>query len=1100
MKNLISLVFIIFSVVLSAQTVHTYQSKDYKAAMQDKSINFYEVVRLAESHFESIDKSKKGSGYKPFQRWKVLNEYKYYPSGERSQIDPAFVEKEYQSFQRKNKVQKNLHNGEWEELGPRRIDSISGHYAAGLGRVEDLYVDPLDSNVIYVGSRSGGFWFTNDGGQNWTVSTDTLVATGVNTFDVSPSNSDSILINVRNPQNGHSHGIYQSADGGLTWTLTPFNHQNLGLGGLGSYFQVLDIKYHPRIKDLVFVGTSNGIYRSTNNLQNWTLVGNSLDATQISFHPTNDSIIYLYDNYFWVNSKNIIQRSTDFGLTYSPSNFIQGNNNRRNAWISVSPDCPDCVYFATDNGVWKSTDKGINFQFLSNSPESCRAFAVSDIDTSNMVYGYVDLDASTDGGNTFINRTRWSLGNTNGAGSGHQASYRNSSNYIHADLRNAIAVNGVFYVATDGFVSKSSDNGVTWTNLGEGLGIRENYNLGVSQSNYHRTISGSQDNGTSINTEKGWLEFYGADGMEGFIHPLNDDWMIGSFQYGGRRLTTNGGQSSSGNNPSGSSNAYWIAPMALDPNNQMNYYDFRSSVYLKENFNGPSTVLGSPTSFTGDIEHAAIANNNSKIMYVSQDRFIDKSIDGGKTFVNVKRTLPNYSITDIAIDPNNDDVVVVTYARYQQDNQKVFMTNNGGNTWTNITANLGNMPINSVVIDHSPQSNIYLGAELGIYTKAMNGTNWVLHSNGFPNVSTRELDIHYGSNTLRAATWGRGLWEVALAGRNSFPAIVQARINSTPSLSAPKTKTRQFPEAEISYSGNLSSVYVEWSQDTNLLSNSIPMSNTKDSTWKSTMPLPNGPDSSHIFFRIVAVGANQDTSKSYRYMYELRPYEVCAASGLQSSVLHIINASINNVSTTTTNDVYSLDTVNLVDLYLDSSYSANLTASFVFQGNDFGVWIDFNSDGEFSANEMVLNAVNNGVNATQTFTVPNNAFVGDTVRIRCRLSVQGTPQACGTFDGEVEDYLGVIKDGTTGIAKQVGIVEKAGLFPNPNDGNFQLRLEKNVNFSSIQIHDISGRLVFQKRTNLIDGSQIDSQLESGIYLVRLIGVKKNEEFKLIVRD
>ena len=63
----------------------------------------------------------------------------------------------------------------------------------------------------------------------------------------------------------------------------------------------------------------------------------------------------------------------------------------------------------------------------------------------------------------------------------------------------------------------------------EGQSIRENYCLGVSQSNTYRTVTGSQDNGTSIKTENGWIEFYGADGMEGIIHSLNDDWMIEAF-------------------------------------------------------------------------------------------------------------------------------------------------------------------------------------------------------------------------------------------------------------------------------------------------------------------------------------------------------------------------------------------------------------------------------------------------------------------------------------------------------------------------------------------------------------------------------------------
>ena len=44
---------------------------------------------------------------------------------------------------------------------------------------------------------------------------------------------------------------------------------------------------------------------------------------------------------------------------------------------------------------------------------------------------------------------------------------------------------------------------MSWTVVSEGTGIRENYKLGVSQSNHYRTIAGSQDNGTSILTEQG---------------------------------------------------------------------------------------------------------------------------------------------------------------------------------------------------------------------------------------------------------------------------------------------------------------------------------------------------------------------------------------------------------------------------------------------------------------------------------------------------------------------------------------------------------------------------------------------------------------------
>ena len=131
-----------------------------------------------------------------------------------------------------------------------------------------------------------------------------------------------------------------------------------------------------------------------------------------------------------------------------------------------------------------------------------------------MVYGYVDLHNSTNNGGAFTKRTEWS--NQNEA-------------YIHADLRIAACVNGTFYVGTDGYLAKSSDNGVTWTRLNDGTAIREFYAVGTSQGNYDVHMAGSQDNGTSILAPDGWIEWNGGDGMEALVHALNPKWMIGSL-------------------------------------------------------------------------------------------------------------------------------------------------------------------------------------------------------------------------------------------------------------------------------------------------------------------------------------------------------------------------------------------------------------------------------------------------------------------------------------------------------------------------------------------------------------------------------------------
>ena len=45
----------------------------------DININLYDVVAEAEAYFENIDITKKGSGWKAYQRWLYENEPKYYP-------------------------------------------------------------------------------------------------------------------------------------------------------------------------------------------------------------------------------------------------------------------------------------------------------------------------------------------------------------------------------------------------------------------------------------------------------------------------------------------------------------------------------------------------------------------------------------------------------------------------------------------------------------------------------------------------------------------------------------------------------------------------------------------------------------------------------------------------------------------------------------------------------------------------------------------------------------------------------------------------------------------------------------------------------------
>jgi hypothetical protein len=68
------------------------------------------------------------------------------------------------------------------------------------------------------------------------------------------------------------------------------------------------------------------------------------------------------------------------------------------------------------------------------------------------------------------------------------------------------------------------------------------------------------------------------------------------------------------------------------------------------------------------------------------------------------------------------------------------------------------------------------------------------------------------------------------------------------------------------------------------------------------------------------------------------------------------------------------------------------------------IWIDYNKDGVFGANEVAMAPVESPSTITGSITVPSTALAG-TTRMRVSMSNGGGPPSCGSFSyGEVEDY------------------------------------------------------------------------------------------------
>lgn len=1021
---------VFFSVFWSILFVWNFYAQSWKDLAKDKRINFYDVVHYAEMQFKAEGIRPNGLGeseYNEFLRWRYLNEYKYYPTGDRTKEDPLFLKHAWEGYlhQTPGIYLRPINTTGWEELGPRTIDSITWHYSAGLGRVTDIY--SLTPDTLFLTSEAGGLWKSTDGGQTWSPKSDVLIASGAHAIAVNPFNHNKMYMDVRNPGNYYSYGVYRSDDGGETWYESNFNPANVGYGGLGDDFSIFTIRCHPFIDSLIFIGTNRGLYISHDDLQTWTRIYTIFDNTSyaeiysIAFHPTDTNTVYIVDD-VWNADRSKIYISHDLGQTWNTSNqLIDGNNdpNDKALFLDTSPDCPDCVFAASDKGVWKSTDQGQNFTFLAKPNMSFyTGFAVNKNDADNMIYGYVDIMATNDGGINWQQVTHWSLGNTNGGynSSNFMQELLHATDYVHADLHPAKYQNGSFYIGTDGFMCKSSDGGNNWEILSFGTGIRENYRLGLCQGNREVIMNGSQDNGGSYRCEDGWVEITGGDGMESVVIPLNDKAFIGSYQFGSIYRTFDGGIDVQGITPAGSDQAYWVAPLAFDPKNQMTIYSFRKGVWKSEDFGDTWTKLSADifgSNSWDNIHNAEIARNNTQIMAVSNYEHIKKSTDGGVTFTDIQNGLPNYFIRDIAFAPHDDNVMLVTYAELFHPAEKIFISTNGGNSWQNITYNLNNIPVHSVVVDHTPEHRIYAGTELGVFYKNFNDTTWLPLQNGMPKVKIAELEINEASNELFASTWGRGLWRIKIPGRENYPEIAKINISNPPTLSMPKETMEQYVTAYINYSGSLNSVKVKYSLNSYDMAQSMNMSLVSGNRWVSDEPLPDGNAGDKIYFLVEAVGANNDTTRTYAYMYTLRPFEYCDASGSTNPTdLYITETKItdtfNNqvvLDNTTANDLYHYYDLPVTDLIAGATYQIYISSTPVWHENDYAVWIDYNHDAEFTDDERVVFAPDNDGSVQVNFTVPSSAQKNQILRMRVRLGNHGTdPQACGTAFGEVEDY------------------------------------------------------------------------------------------------
>jgi hypothetical protein len=645
----------------------------------------------------------------------------------------------------------------------------------------DVEFKPGDPNTIYASgsnfykSTDGGLTFdTADGLDVWSQE----YVSGTTDWSTGGSNQN----NTVTPKTGNALAIFYIGNFSQPKTrlITPTLNLNTAVNPQVT-FSYTNVNWEGDIDELrVFyktsvTGTWTQLAEYTAEADVWTDITLNLPNPSsdyyVAFEGTSNYGRGLTLDDISITTSNIGVVFSD-GFETSPNEFSSGPK-----MIGVSADNPNVVYVVeasggTFGGFHKSTNDGDNFTKLfhtanyfgydtsggDNLGQAPRDMdvAVNPNDADDVHIAGINTWRSTDGGINFNISSQWTPNNASALNIG----------YCHADIDilqfAGTGANAKLFVGSDGGIYKADNpttiNSSYYTDLTAGLGIRQFYKIGISQTNPVIVTGGSQDNGSSVFRADGnWVDWWGADGMEGFVDKNNTQIIYGTSQFGSFVRSVNGGNSVQGvNQPEGKGgqNSWnWVVPFEQDPTVQNTIYAAFDEVYKSVDEGSNWTSISQ--NFGANIDHFKIAPTNNQRMFLAINGAFWFTTTGGAVWSQSSLDLNGGRINEIAVHPTDPSKVAIATTN----SEKVYISTNGGNSWTSMRWDLPNFSSQALAWQDNRQDGLYVGMNYGIYyTDNVLGDTWTLFNNGLPNVRINELEINTADDKIYAATYGRGLW------------------------------------------------------------------------------------------------------------------------------------------------------------------------------------------------------------------------------------------------------------------------------------------------------------------------------------------------------
>lgn len=549
-----------------------------------------------------------------------------------------------------------------------------------IGRI---VVDPINPDRVFVAATGllygknieRGIYRTTNAGTDWDKVLFVTDSTAGIDVVMNSSNTDILFAamweRTRKPwqrdYGGVTSAIHRSMDGGNTWTELgvanglPAPDTQTGRLSL-AISESNPSTIYARYTTNEITNEFNGLYKSTNNGNNWTLVTLAdLDGVDSSFgwyfgnirvHPTNPNEVFVLGQ--------SIYRTTNSGTSWQQINGMHVDHHA----LEYSKNNSNFLLAGNDGGAYISENGGNNWTKFTNLPITQFYNIEVDYSQPQRLYG------GTQDNNTIRTLTAgandWS--SIWGGDGFHVNVDPNNNNYVYAESQY-------------GNLGRSTDGGFNFTGATDGISSadRNNWNTPVILSPFDSEVV-----------------YYGTNKLYSSNKAIF--WTAISPDL------------TDGPPPSGSLSYGTITSIAPSYNNLNTIYTGSDDGNVNVTFDGGVTwtniSAGLPDRYVTSI---ATVPNNDNIAYVTfsgygfldYDAHVFKTSDGGSNWTDISGNLPSIPVNDIIIHSTWNILFVAT-------DLNVWYSEDDGTNWT-ILGN--NLPLN-IVRDlklHEPTNTLYAG-------------------------------------------------------------------------------------------------------------------------------------------------------------------------------------------------------------------------------------------------------------------------------------------------------------------------------------------------------------------------------------------------------